>query len=92
MTTIDHQVAAHQVSAQQAAAGVDATDGLAATLADWLTGLLATARLKTSLHGCGIDAPDISALAAAAASQWTGGFNPRPVAAADLAALYEAAR
>jgi len=73
--------------------GIAATAGEAgSTLADWLTGLLATARLKTSLHGCGIDAPDISALAAAAASQWTGGFNPRPVAAADLAALYEAAR
>ena len=73
--------------------GIAATAGEAgSTLADWLTGLLATARLKTSLHGCGIDAPDISALAAAAASQWTGGFNPRPVAATDLAALYEAAR
>jgi hypothetical protein len=27
-----------------------------------------------------------------AAEQWTAGFNPRTVAAADLAALYEAAR
>jgi len=73
--------------------GIAATAGEAGTtLADWLTGLLATARLQTSLHGCGIDAPDISALAAAAASQWTGGFNPRPVTATDLAALYEAAR
>ena len=73
--------------------GIAATAGEAgSTLADWLTGLLATARLKTSLHGCGIDAPDVSALAAAAATQWTGGFNPRPVAATDLAALYEAAR
>ncbi len=73
--------------------GIAATASEAGTtLADWLTGLLATARLQTSLHGCGIDAPDISALAAAAASQWTGGFNPRPVAATDLAALYEAAR
>ena len=73
--------------------GIAATAGEAgSTLADWLTGLLATARLKTSLHGCGIDAPDVSALAVAAASQWTGGFNPRPVAATDLAALYEAAR
>ena len=73
--------------------GIAATAGEAGTtLADWLTGLLATARLQTSLHGCGIDAPDISALAAAAASPWTGGFNPRPVTATDLAALYEAAR
>ena len=72
------------ISATAADAGV--------TLADWLTGLLAAARLKTSLRGCGIEAPDIPALAAGAASQWTGGFNPRPVAATDLAAIYEAAR
>lgn len=62
------------------------------TLADWLTGLLAAARLKTSLHGCGIETPDVPALAAAAALQWTSGFNPRPVTATDLASLYEAAR
>ncbi len=62
------------------------------TLADWLTGLLAAARLKTSLHGCGIEAPDVHALAAGAAAQWTGGFNPRPVTATEFADLYEAAR
>jgi alcohol dehydrogenase len=63
-----------------------------ATLADWLTGLLAAARMKTSLAACGVGAPNIPALAAEAARQWTAGFNPRPVTAADLAALYEAAR
>jgi alcohol dehydrogenase len=73
--------------------GIAATPADAAgTLGDWLTGLLATARLKTSLHGLGIEAPDVAALAAAAAGQWTGSFNPRALAAADLAALYEAAR
>jgi alcohol dehydrogenase len=71
-----------------AATPADAAD----TLADWLTGLLAAARLKTSLRSLGIETPDVAALAAAAAGQWTGGFNPRAVAAADLAALYEAAR
>jgi len=63
-----------------------------ATLADWLTGLLAAARMKTSLAACGVVAPDIPALATEAAGQWTAGFNPRPVTATDLAALYEAAR
>lgn len=63
-----------------------------ATLADWLTGLLAAAQLKTSLRACGIDTADVPALAAAAATQWTAGFNPRAVTAADLADLYEAAR
>jgi len=67
-------------------------DEAGATLADWLTGLLAAARMKTSLRACGIDAPSIPALAAEAANQWTAAFNPRPVTAADLAALYEAAR
>lgn len=62
------------------------------TLADWLTGLLAAAQLKTSLRACGIDAADVPTLAAAAATQWTAGFNPRAVTAADLADLYEAAR
>ncbi len=73
--------------------GLNATaDEAGTTLADWLTGLLAAARMKTSLRACGIDAPDVPALAAAAAQQWTAGFNPRPVTPADLAALYEAAR
>jgi alcohol dehydrogenase class IV len=65
-----------------------AGDRLAARLA----ALLAAARLKLSLSAAGIAAPDVPALAAAAATQWTAGFNPRPVAIADLAALYEAAR
>ncbi|MFM7206445.1 MAG: iron-containing alcohol dehydrogenase [Planctomycetaceae bacterium] len=67
-------------------------DESGSTLADWLTGLLASARMKTSLTACGLDSPDIPALAAAAATQWTAGFNPRLVTAADLAGLYEAAR
>ena len=33
-----------------------------------------------------------SALAAAAATQWTGGFNPCPASVPEFAALYEAAR
>jgi alcohol dehydrogenase len=74
-------------------AGLD-TEAAAAgdRLAAWLASLLAASGLKTSLGGLGIAAPDGPALAAAAAAQWTAGFNPRPVAAADLAALYEAAR
>jgi alcohol dehydrogenase len=65
-----------------------AGDSLAVRLAD----LLAAGSLPMSLAAAGIAAPDIAALAAAAAEQWTGRFNPRPVAAADLAGIYEAAR
>jgi alcohol dehydrogenase len=76
-----------------AVAGIAAPDGQAtATLASWLDDLLATAGLGRSLSEVGIAAPDIPALATAAATQWTGGFNPRPVTVADLTSLYEAAR
>jgi alcohol dehydrogenase len=61
-------------------------------LAAWLAALLASAHLKLSLAAAGIATPDVPTLAAAAATQWTAGFNPRPVEIADLAALYEAAR
>jgi len=61
-------------------------------LAAWLTTLLGQGRLATTLGGLGIAAPDVPRLAAAAALQWTAGFNPRPATADDLALLYEAAR
>jgi alcohol dehydrogenase len=73
--------------------GLDAAPETAGDqLAAWLSDLLAATGLKTTLAGLGIAAPDTTALAAAAATQWTAGFNPRPVEAADLARLYEAAR
>ena len=61
-------------------------------IADWITGLVAQAGLATSLSGLRIERPDIATLANAAAAQWTGGFNPRPVGVDELARLYEAAR
>ena len=61
-------------------------------LAQWLAMLLRAAGLAESLTALDIATPDIGTLAQSAANQWTAGFNPRPVAAADLARLYEAAR
>ncbi len=61
-------------------------------LATWLSRLLAASNLRTTLSALGIPAPNGPALAAAAATQWTGGFNPRPVSLDDFARLYEAAR
>lgn len=61
-------------------------------LAAWLADIRGTAGLAGSLSALGIAAPDVPALAAAAAAQWTAAFNPRPVTAADLAVLYDAAR
>ena len=67
-------------------------DAAGERLARWLSDLLAAARLATSLTSAQVAAPETTRLAAQAASQWTADFNPRPVTAADLAALYEAAR
>ncbi len=61
-------------------------------LAAWLSRLLAASGLKTTLSALDIAAPDGPTLAAAAATQWTGGFNPRQASVDDLAHLYEAAR
>ena len=73
--------------------GIHASSAAAGdALADWLADLLAASTLKTSLAACGCRSPDITALATAAAGQWTAGFNPRGVAATELATLYEAAR
>jgi alcohol dehydrogenase len=68
----------------------DAAGGL--WLADWLASLLVAGGLATTLSALRILDPDVPRLAAAAMLQWTSGFNPRPVTADDLAALYEAAR
>ena len=73
--------------------GIDATPQTAGEqLAAWLSRLLTASGLKTTLSGLGIMSPDVRSLAAAAATQWTGGFNPRPVSSDDFARLYEAAR
>jgi alcohol dehydrogenase len=60
-------------------------------LADRLSALAASANLPATLRQLGADRADIPALAADAATQWTGTFNPRPFDAARAAALYEGA-
>src|SRR5262249_41839347 len=53
--------------------------------------LLALAGFPKSLAECGVERSTIPTLATEAARQWTASFNPRPVAEADFARLYEAA-
>ena len=73
--------------------GIDAAPESAGDeLAAWLSRLLAASGLHTTLSALGIPTLDGPTLAAAAATQWTGGFNPRPVGIDDFARLYEAAR
>jgi alcohol dehydrogenase len=49
------------------------------------------AGLPTTLRDCGVSPTILPLLAEEANQQWTARFNPRPVAEADLAGLYEAA-
>ncbi len=60
-------------------------------LAELVAQFASHAGLPTRLSQRGVDAAAIPRLAADAAKQWTGTFNPRPVDAASLATIYEAA-
>ena len=71
-----------------AAAGLEPTvPALAAHLSD----LLQRAGVPESLESLGVAPADLPGLAELAAGQWTAGFNPRPVTAADLQELYRCA-
>ena len=60
-------------------------------LADQLESLRGLAGLPGSLSQCGVKHSSLPGLAREAARQWTAAFNPRPIAAADFAGLYESA-
>jgi alcohol dehydrogenase len=60
-------------------------------LAEVVRELASKAGLPDRLRECGVDFKRLRALAAEAASQWTGGFNPRKVGEEELLKLYEAA-
>jgi alcohol dehydrogenase len=60
-------------------------------LIDRLNSLLTLAALPRTLGELNIPADAIAALAADAATQWTGTFNPRPVGEPDFIHLYESA-
>lgn len=60
-------------------------------LAEALRERLARTGLASRLRDCGVPRAALAARATEAAQQWTAQFNPRPVTAAELQALYEAA-
>jgi alcohol dehydrogenase len=60
-------------------------------LADFVAKLAGEAGLADTLSQCGVERGKLSEMAAEAAKQWTGSFNPRRVGEAELLALYEAA-
>ncbi|RPI90282.1 MAG: iron-containing alcohol dehydrogenase [Planctomycetaceae bacterium] len=70
----------------------EARDPAAADLlADRLERLAESAGLPASLSACGVAAGLIPTMAAEAAEQWTGQFNPRPVTPGDFQELYQRA-
>jgi alcohol dehydrogenase len=60
-------------------------------LADFVAKLAHQAGLAARLSECGVEQAALGQMAAEAAKQWTGGFNPRRVTEAELLGLYEAA-
>jgi alcohol dehydrogenase len=60
-------------------------------LADFVSALAKRAGLAGRLSECGVKHERLAELAAEAARQWTGGFNPRKVGEPELLSLYEAA-
>jgi len=60
-------------------------------LAEFVTKLVTKAGLPTQLGECGVERAKLGEMAAEAAKQWTGSFNPRRVGEAELLTLYEAA-
>jgi alcohol dehydrogenase len=68
-----------------------ATGGGAGAVADFLVASSAAAGLASRLRDQGVARDRLPQLAADATKQWTGTFNPVPLAEADFLALYEAA-
>ena len=60
-------------------------------LAEFLTSLVERAGLPTCLSQCHVERDVLPKMAAEAAEQWTGRFNPRPISTESLLELYEQA-
>jgi alcohol dehydrogenase len=71
-------------------AGQNGSSG-AMALADFLTNFRRRAGLPGSLAAVSVQPADLEPLADDAVRQWTAGFNPRPVTAADFVDLYRSA-
>jgi alcohol dehydrogenase len=74
-----------------AAAGRGPERDPAGALADRLEALAVAGGLPRRLHAAGVAEADLPDLAAQAAEQWTGRFNPRPFDGAGALELYRGA-
>jgi alcohol dehydrogenase len=63
----------------------------AGALADFVAQVSRRAGLAGTLTECGVERQRVPQLAAAAAKQWTGKFNPVQLSEADFQQLYETA-
>jgi len=88
---LPHVVAYNLATASSEYAGL--ADGALAEgdLPGLLTQLFAAGGVPLRLRDHGVDLEALPDLAAAAATQWTAQFNPRPVQENDLHAIYESA-
>ena len=73
------------------AGGVSDPQGTAERLAARLQALAAAGGLPANLRSLGVPEADLPGLAAAAATEWTGTFNPRSFDASGALAIYRAA-
>jgi alcohol dehydrogenase len=85
-------VAGQRYGALMQTAGADAGASPGDALADRLITRIRAAGLATSLTDLNVPEADLPALAADAATQWTGTFNPRPFDAAAALILYRTAQ
>jgi alcohol dehydrogenase len=81
----------HTRTAARASAGPWTPTDAGEKLAARLEALARAGGLPATLQALGVDRGDLPALAAEAATQWTGTFNPRPFDAAAALELYERA-
>ena len=77
------------LSATEGIPGLPAASSGANGLADFLTELIEAAGLSIKLDQCGVLQDTMPELAEAAATQWTGTFNPRDVSPESLLGIYQ---
>ena len=81
----------HELYELTSANGLAAAQEAPERLAQQVTDLIEKAGLATRLSALGVEREKLPELAAGAATQWTGNFNPRQVGEPEFLSLYEAA-
>lgn len=88
---LPHVIVYNQEAARREHEELQRVTGHSNKLSECITTLVQNAGLPTRLQQCGIEREVLADLAQAAAQEWTGTFNPRPLLPEDFLKLYEAA-